>query len=270
MRIVSMVPSWTETLLACGLDVVGKTRFCLHLGQGASGGSIQSVGGTKDWDLAKVKSLRPDLIILDKEENPRSMADEAPCTVLATHITRIEDVARDLLTISQKVGGVDRLLHIASRWEKVCDQVRVRKQRDVSAKISWGKFPGVLEWIRPPQESYADSDQQFLVYVIWKNPWMCVGRDTFIASVLEAVGWPSTRLWAGKEGANSKYPEFNIEDVPLEAVMLFSSEPYPFHKKISEIRSLERPAATVNGESFSWFGLRSLEFLEDALSRPEL
>ena len=62
-----------------------------------------------------------------------------------------------------------------------------------------------------------------------------------------------------------KYPEFAIEDFDLQTTyFLFSSEPYPFHKKSAELMSLGIQGSIVDGESFSWFGFRALRFLESA------
>src|ERR1022692_4596445 len=94
VRVISMVPSWTETLIESGVNVVGRTRFCIHPKDQVK--SIQAVGGTKDIDWDKVNGLKPNLVILDQEENPKSMADQCPFPILATHVTQISDVGRDL------------------------------------------------------------------------------------------------------------------------------------------------------------------------------
>ena len=90
MRIVSMVPSWTETLLKAGVNVVGRTRYCIHPPKLIT--NIPIVGGTKDvsWDL--VEDLKPDLVLLDQEENPLEMAEECPVPYFATHVNSIESL----------------------------------------------------------------------------------------------------------------------------------------------------------------------------------
>jgi hypothetical protein len=274
MRVVSMVPSWTETLIRCGVSVVGRTRFCIHRSPHEAHQDrveIPVVGGTKDWNLEKLRSLGPDLILLDKEENPKSMAEEAPCEVFATHVTSVADVARELERLSLKFAGEpsgDALMALARRWTRV-HEVTGAPDSMRTVAIDWDSFPGVLEWIHRPSAQKADPTREFLAYVIWKNPWMCVGPRTFIASMLSALGWPEERLWwgAGKSGP-SKYPEFQMDDVPEEAVLFFSSEPYPFHRQKEELFALGRPCAVVDGEAFSWFGIRSLEFLEKAWNLP--
>lgn len=262
MRVISMVPSWTETLLFCGARVVGRTRFCIHPESQIR--SIPAVGGTKDIQWEKARSLTPDLLLLDREENPKFMAEEAECAVFDTHVRSVRDVSRELHRMAETFSSAGNdavsknLMALAARW------MRLSKRGCERPLQSWPQLPGVVEWLQLPEAPPAEVPG--VLYVIWKKPWMAVGRETFIASVLEVLGIPSEKLWpARSKSSPSLYPEFDFDDVPDGAVVLFSSEPYPFHKKKSELMSLPHPKAVVDGECFSWFGLRSLEFLERAL-----
>lgn len=260
MKIISMVPSWTETLLSLDANVVGRTRFCIHPRENVRG--IPVVGGTKDIDWEKVISLHPDLLLLDREENPKFMSDEAPCPVFSTHVTRIEDVASELRRLSERLrlfpeistALVCEIEGLARRWDIVVESApRVWS--------SWRELPGLIEWIREPD--VWDEEKIKFVYVIWRDPWMAVSHETFIASVLGKLG---LRVLTPERTGNSKYPAFEMEDLSAEAVLLFASEPFPFHRKKNELKELPFAAAIVDGESFSWFGWRSLQFLERALS----
>ena len=112
-----MVPSWTETLLACGCEVVGRTRFCIHPVEARQ---IPVVGGTKTIDWDRVRALAPDLLLLDQEENPRTMYDESPCDVFATHITSVRDVGPELDRLSLRLGdSAGTLRDVAARWSRV-------------------------------------------------------------------------------------------------------------------------------------------------------
>jgi len=86
VRVVSLVPSVTETLLAWGVDVVGCTRFCEQPG-------LRHVGGTKDPDVAAVAALAPDLVVVDREENRREDAAELTRLGLALHVMHVTDLA---------------------------------------------------------------------------------------------------------------------------------------------------------------------------------
>lgn len=226
-----MVPSWTETLLEAGVEVVGRTRFCIHAPSG-----IPRVGGTKDWKLSKLLALKPDLLVLDREENPQFMAEDSGLPVWASHVRSIDDLAPQLRELAE-VARCPRLLDYAARWQNVAQSC-----------LRGNDWPGVVEWGRRPSGP-VDS----VVYVIWRDPWMAVGPETFIGSVLRKVGY---RVYPFAE----KYP--SLTEFPLNSLLLFSSEPFPFLRKRQGLEELGLPYAFVNGESFSWFGVRTLRFLE--------
>lgn len=243
MRVVSMVPSWTETLLKAGVNVVGRTRYCIHPPQKIT--NIPIVGGTKDvsWDL--VVDLKPDVVLLDKEENPLDMAEECPLPLVTTHVTSIA-------TLQAELAHLGEYFENASLMEMSVDCLDILE----APTPSWNSknIPGLLEWVKTPTRDYEK-----VMYLIWKKPWMSVSRETYIGSVLEKLG---AQLLPFPEG--DKYPIVEMEDLK-DCLCLFSSEPYPFLKKMSEMRELPVEGAVVNGESYSWFGVRSLEFLKQNL-----
>ena len=244
-----MVPSWTETLLFCGANVVGRTRFCIH----PKDSSAKPVGGTKDWDLETVSGLEADLIIFDREENPKSMADAAPAPWIATDIKSVHDVGPELLRLSEALakdaGVAVRLRKLSERWTHVLAKAARVRRKPAEA------WPGVIEWLRPP-----DHPTNTIAYVIWRSPWMTVSSSTFIGSVLEVLGFG---IWRPPQiDSQLKYPVFEFESIPRETIVFFSTEPFPFAKKKADLILLNRPCALVDGEKFSWFGLRTLEFLE--------
>ena len=248
-----MVPSWTETLLECGCEVVGRTRFCIHPERVRD---IPIVGGTKSIDWDKVGALNADLLLLDREENTRSMSVESPIEVFATHVTSVDDLAPELERLSVRLAQ-PALRELAGRWA----QVAARREGTLA---SWQDLPGVIEWLRlPPDPSIGPY-----AYLIWRDPWMVIGPETFIASMLAAVGLPPAQLFPRDAGEdNQKYPVIDPGVLPDNTVILASSEPYPFHRKREALLALGRPVAIVDGESFSWFGLRSLSFLEGVAVR---
>ena len=95
------MPSLTETLIACGVEVVGRTRFCIHPAEVVS--SIPIVGGTKDVDWDLCRRLDPDLVIMDREENTRPMAESCPIAWHATHVTSVGTVASDLGSLAGRL-----------------------------------------------------------------------------------------------------------------------------------------------------------------------
>lgn len=241
MRIVSFIPSLTETLLACGAEVVGRTRYCVHPAGAVDG--IPVVGGTKDADWGAVAALGPDLVVLDREENTRSMAAACPCPSLAVHITSVGEAGPELSRLAA-AAGLPALEAVAGRWSRAA--ARPPRPGDLAT------LPGMIAWWRPP------GAQPRVEYLIWRRPWMAVGRGTFIFSMLERMGL-ADRLTPHLE----KYPRIELEELdPAGTVLLFSSEPYPFARGREELLALGFSCGLIDGESYSWYGIRSLRFLE--------
>ncbi len=268
MKIVSLVPSWTETLIFCGAEVVGRTRFCIHPAEKVR--NITVVGGTKDLSLEKLIELKPDLLILDKEENLSWMSEQSPCPVFVSHVTDVGVMPEELRKMSALMPPqiTDAMLVLAQRWTDLLAEMNENKIADNSKifhRVAPGAIPGLLEWVSTPQAFDKNTE---LVYVIWRKPWMCVSQNTFIGSVIKLLGGKIYRISGDK-----KYPEFSLESLLLDPdknlFFLFSSEPYPFVNKKQELLPLVELgmcAAIVDGESYSWFGVRTLKFLEDLSS----
>lgn len=245
MRVVSLVPSWTETLLAAGVNVVGRTRFCVHADP-----AIPVVGGTKDLRIEELEALGPDLVLVDKEENLPWMARSRGWKVHCTHIQGVRDVAPALDELAGLLENV-KLAGWAREWRaELADPPRPRP----------AVVPGFLRWVKEPERPSLLPSRW--LYLIWRGPWMTVSPATFVGSVFSHLGY-GDRLPAFRE----KYPKIDLGHFdPADTLLLFSSEPYPFGKKTQELRGLGFPSALVDGEAFSWFGLRSLRFLQKSRS----
>lgn len=252
-QIISMVPSWTEMLIAADVPLVGRTRFCIEPKNKVN--SITAVGGTKDWDIDLIRSLNPNLLILDKDENPKMMS-KSGYPFIATHVKDLRSCSEGILQIKneiQKLGLLDsanKLEDIATRWQ-------TQFQTSPSWQLnfdSWDQLPGLMEWVEKPKTLI-----EHIYYVIWKNPWMVATKETFIGHIADKVGLPLSQIVSPLT-----YPELDIEKMnPKNTLLLFSSEPFPFHKKIEDLRGLGFPSAIVDGQKFSWFGVGALKFLED-------
>lgn len=242
MKVVCFVPSWTETLLWAGVDVVGRTRFCIHPNEKTK--NIPVVGGTKDADWETIDALQPDLILFDREENTLAMVQGCQHAWHATHVRSVDDMARELQDLSQKLNA-PKLLELAKRWGKVLHNFSASNE-----------IPGFIQWQREiPNFSY-----ERVMYVIWARPWMEATQATFIGSICKLLGWtisPST--------GPVLYPEFYPKN-HTTTLFLCSSEPYPFQKKPEVMAELPGAIALVDGEKLSWFGLRTLLYLESLKS----
>jgi iron complex transport system substrate-binding protein len=244
MRVVSLVPSWTETLVEAGVEVVGRTRYCFYpRGQVEH---IPVVGGTKNWNWEAVKAVKPNLLILDKEENPKFMSEQTEIPVLSTQITSIAAMPGALAQMAIRLSNRN-LAEVATRWNVVTGWPGLPRWRVGQA------IPGLLEWGREPV-----GPVNSVVYMIWRNPWMTVSKETFISSMLSVCGFAQYL-----RDFDTKYPKIDLSSYPAsETLLLFSSEPYPFLRKKEVLNPVTNPFAFVDGECFSWFGVRSLVFLE--------
>ncbi|HEY4335370.1 MAG TPA: helical backbone metal receptor [Puia sp.] len=229
-RIISLVPSQTELLYTLGLDdaVVGITKFCVHPGSWFR--SKSRIGGTKAIDPARVAALQPDLIIANKEENEKPQVDAlaARYPVYVSDVRTLEDalvMIRDIGDITGKAPEAHALAaDIATRFHQL------------------------------PLPAYPTP----AAYLIWRNPWMAAGGDTFIHHMLHYCGY--TNIFAGRD----RYPTVDLSDLAGHnpPQILLSSEPYPFRQRhIDEIKEILPQASIrlVDGEFFSWYGSRLLE-----------
>ncbi len=238
-----MVPSWTETLIEAGVNVCGRTRFCLYPHDKVA--YIPVVGGTKDIDWKKVEGLKPDLIIFDQEENPKIMADDCPYPWLATHVTSLVSAGQEM----QRLGDVFKNKKILA-WAQEWDQLLAKPCGPWSLTNIPGELQPLLGWVPEVPDR--------ILYVIWKKPWMVAGVNTYIGSVMEFLGASQ-----GDCGSNKKYPEISELDLK-KYYLLFSSEPFPFQKIKGELAASGFAGSLVDGEGYSWFGIRSLNFLLQA------
>ena len=246
MRVISLVPSLTETLLECGVEVVGRTRFCVHPLQQIV--AIPIIGGTKGVYWSRCVELKPDLVVMDREENQKAMADACPYPWHATHISSVDNVGGELCSLAEVLAN-SPLMELGNKW----NELAALPNKEFTGLAN---MPGVLEMIGEP----ADACQS-IEYIIWRDPWMAVGPDTFIASVL-------TKLGAARYLTNhtDRYPELDASAMAdPKTFHLFSSEPYPFGKHIEQLRASGLKGALVDGECYSWFGIRSYRFLRTHL-----
>ncbi len=224
-RMVSLVPSLTETLVDLGAEdrIVGVTKFCTRPGHLRK--KRKRIGGTKGINIAEVMDLKPDLVLANLEENEAQdvMALEIagiPCWVCDVRsVERAFSLLHDLGALTGNPEGGLRLAgEIRLDWE----QGRTRF-RPVASRVA---------------------------YAVWRNPWMWAGSDAYIQDVLRWWGW---NPWPSVP----RYPEMDMESLLAAAVeeVLLPTEPFPFKEAHrSECAGLK--SRLVDGEMFSWYGSR--------------
>jgi ABC-type Fe3+-hydroxamate transport system substrate-binding protein len=235
-RIVSLVPSITELVCDLGLapQLVGRTGFCVHPRETMK--AIRKVGGTKDVDVEAVRDLAPTHVIVNVDENRKKTVDSIARFV--PHVIVTHPLApRDNLALYRLVGGIFG--------------------REREAEALCGRFEAVLADAR---RAAADFPPERVLYLIWRDPWMTVSRDTYIARMLALVNWATV-----PERASARYPEIAVDERLLAGVdvVLASSEPYMFRDRhVAELAALPALAgkrvALIDGEMTSWYGSRAI------------
>lgn len=230
-RIISLVPSQTELLFDLGLDteVIGITKFCVHPTEWFC--NKIRIGGTKDIKVNIIQELQPDLIIANKEENVKEQIEE-----LEKHFP----------------VWVSDINNLNDAYEMMMQVGRMINKQEVTDKLI-GEIKKRFAELQTDQSTIKTC-----CYLIWQNPYLTVGADTFIHSMIEKAGF--TNCCADKK----RYPTISIEEIQeLNPHLIFlSSEPYPFKQKHIEELQKELPAAKiilVDGELFSWYGSRLLK-----------
>jgi ABC-type Fe3+-hydroxamate transport system substrate-binding protein len=235
-RIVSLVPSQTELLYSLELDqrVVGITKFCVHPSSWFR--SKTRVGGTKALKAGIIHQLRPDLIIANKEENVEEQVNE-----LARHYpVWISDI-NDLPGALDLINRIGELTGTQVKATSLIDQITTAFE---TLKV---------------QSTFAQTSQQKprAAYLIWRNPYMTAGGDTFIHDMLTRCGFLNIF-----ENA-SRYPEITTDQLKAAncQVLILSSEPFPFTQQhIAELQPYlpNTKIILADGEFFSWYGSRLL------------
>jgi ABC-type Fe3+-hydroxamate transport system substrate-binding protein len=243
-RIVSLVPSITETLCGLGLAdaLVGITVYCVEPRDVVS--TKTRIGGEKNPDLEKIRGLEPDLVIANIEENLRDHVDTLRSWSIPVWVTYPRTVAEGIRLIAElgSVTGTEaRARAMLSDIEPLYERVVTNAAR------------------RPPVAVF---------YPIWRGPYMTINRDTYIHDMLRVCG--GRNVFADR---SERYPAVTLDEVAAQrpAVILLPDEPFRFRRAhLADFAGyVDVPAVRdgrihlVDGKPFSWHGPR----IADALRR---
>jgi len=235
MRIVSLCPSTTESLVALGLggSLVGVTRYCVHPREALQG--VARVGGTKNPDLAAIAALEPDLVLCNAEENREADVVELARRhrVDVSHPTRVADVP----PLLRRLGALTGSEVAAEGWASAVEE-RL----------------GAARAARPVP----------FAYLIWKGPWMAAASGTYVSDLLETFG--GVNVFPGASGPWPRTDEGELASLAPELVVL-PDEPYPFREPERDHWAGLLPGARVvlvPGDDFCWHGVRTLRGLDAA------
>ncbi len=232
-RIVSLVPSLTELVVALGAGskLVGVTRYCIEASDAV--GRLPRVGGTKNPDLEKVRQLEPELVLANMEENRREDVEQLRAMGLRVMVTYPRSVA-DVVVV---VRAVARMVRAYATGQELIASI----ERTLGSR----------------------SAEKVKVFCpIWKNPWMSFGSDTYAHDALRLAGGSNVCT-----GAGNRYPTIDLDFVAEQnpEVILLPDEPYRFAPRdLRDMMPLSETTAIrsgrvyfVNGKALTWFGART-------------
>lgn len=231
-RIISLCPSITDTLFSLQLEneVVGRTRFCIFPEGRVK--KVKAVAGTKDIKLEAIHEAKPDLIFVEKEENTEEIVKKLE-QYYPVYVAEVQSI-KDAYRMIHDVG------HVTDRENEAEDLVK-----NIHSQFN----------------SFPKMNGKRAAYVIWKKPYMVVGKETYIQSVLDELGFINPFV-----DAEGRYPVVTAEDFQCAELdyVLLASEPYPFKEKHqAEFLDMMPNVQPINvdGEMF-WSGPRMLEAID--------
>jgi len=227
--VVSLVPSSTETLAALGVGprVVGRTRYCVHPRPWVD--HVPAVGGTKDPDLAAIAALRPNLIVVNEEEN---RPEQFPA--LASIAPLFEAFPRDVDGALADIARLAEALDVVPAGRALLERLAVARAAARAAAAG-----------RPPWRH---------VCLVWRRPWRVLGPDSFASALLAEVGGINVA-----PAGPGRYPALSLDELRAARpdVLLLPSEPFPFRAAhAAELLELAPRARLVDGELLFWHGSR--------------
>lgn len=228
-RIISLCPAITTTLFSIGLDkeIIGRTRYCLFPENKVE--QLEVVGGTKDINLEKIRTLNPDLIIAEKEENTEEI------------VLQLEKEFPVYVFEVQSIEDNDRMIQ---------DLGQLTNKETASARLR--------EQILQALGSLPNLQGKKVAYMIWQNPFMVVGDDTYINALLGAMNLVNP--FTAVEG---RYPVVTLEDLQQMDLdyLLLATEPFRFKERhVEKMASLLTTVqvSLIDGEMF-WYGVNMID-----------
>jgi ABC-type Fe3+-hydroxamate transport system substrate-binding protein len=225
VRVISLVPSATETLLAFGVTPIACTRFCEQPG-------IPTVGGTKDPEVAQISLLKPDLVVVNDEENRFDDVERLGKLGLAIHSMS----PRSLAEVGAAVAGLAEAVGVAVP--------------EPFGPAAWSA------WLEERRRQRKGEPRRTFV-LVWRRPWMTLAGDTYGSSLLQMLGCFNVFT-----GQGVRYPTVELADAAGRApdLVLLPTEPYPFKERhIAEVADglPDAEVVIVDGQDLFWWGIRT-------------
>ena len=218
-RVVSLVPSLTETVAACSPGLlVGATDWCTH----PADLGVRRIGGTKNPDIDAILALRPDIVLANEEENRQPDLDALRSAGLAVWVTRVRD-------LPEALDSLRRMITLACRQPK----------------------PAWLDAAEAAWQQPGGGASLAAVVPIWRRPWMVLGRDTFAGDLLARLG--VANVYASHQ---DRYPRIDLAELrgAQADLVVLPDEPYRFTASDGPEAFPGSRTALVSGRHLTWYG----------------
>jgi len=250
VRIVSLVPSLTLTLFDFGLDaksIVGRTPWCIH--PEGSVNQVQVVGGTKTPTLSKIEAAQPDLVVMDKDENPKAVYDWCLEQGYATFVC--------------DVGHPNEVPNMLRALGEAVDCSEVAESLAQSIESTLAQSPGLQKGRALP--------------LIWHEPLMAANGTTYAGNMLACMGFDVPNIEPDGSGYPVVTPKIMVDHGITD--IFLSSEPHEFTTQEGEVMEAAFQTITdnppmvhfIDGEDLTWMGSHTdvaLRRLRKHLNRP--
>jgi ABC-type Fe3+-hydroxamate transport system substrate-binding protein len=217
-RVVSLVPSLTESVAATRPEALaGATDWCTH----PADLDVPRVRGTKNPDLAAIRALEPDVVLVNQEENRRIDVERLRMAGVPVWVTVIQTVDQAMASLRRMFGALGWPV---PEWLEAAER----------------------EWAEPPPSAQARA-----AIPIWRDPWMAVGSATFTGDVAARLGLAN--VYGDDPG---RYPHIDLGDLASREpdIIVLPDEPYPFHEGDGPEMFPRQRVALVEGRSLTWYG----------------
>jgi len=242
LRVVSLVPSLTEAVALTVPEIlVGATDYCTH----PAGLPVPRVGGSKYPDLARIVALKPDLVLMNVEENRLSDAsalEAAGVPIYRTFPLTVDDALRELGEMLAHLGVTSE-----PDWLRAARVAWASTGSDIDAAF----LCSAPEDATRPSVAPSGAEQVRAVIPVWRKPWIVLGRDTFAGDMLRRLG---IRNVFGDDA--ERYPRPKLDEILARGpeLIVLPDEPYRFGKDDGPQHFPGVKCAFVSGRHLTWYG----------------
>ena len=251
-RIISLAPSITEILYAIGLEerIVAVTNFCDYPPQAKE---KPKIGGMSNPSLEAVVSMKPDIVVMTTDGNPKEFEDRLKQLSIKTYVFK----SRQLYELPEGIREMGEVLGVKERADSVAEKIET-----------------VLH--QSPVISRQSPVRKKALFIVWSEPLIVAGPGTAIDDALQLLGWEniaSDLPVSRQTGSGIKYPKYSIEEVihrSPDIILIGKSMGIDMKeiskgllKKLDMLEAVKKGRVYYTGDALYRLGPRIIEGIEE-------